>query len=69
MGIISILPGKLRQRKDLIIVKSANEHGIEFDLLKVSIQGRMKPLPEVIQTAAAGNVGILLRIQGIQAQV
>ena len=64
-----ILPGKLRQRKDLIIVKSANEHGIEFDLLKVSIQGRMKPLPEVIQTASAGNVGILLRIQGIQAQV
>lgn len=64
-----ILPGKLRQRKDLIIVKSANEHGIEFDLLKVSIQGRMKPLPEVIQTAVAGNVGILLRIQGIQAQV
>ena len=50
-------------------MQKAREHGIEFDLLKVSIQGRMKPLPEVIQTAVAGNVGILLRIQGIQAQI
>ena len=54
---------------NLIIVESADEHGIDLDLLKPGCQGGIDPGERISERTDPGDVMELLRIQSIQADV
>ena len=64
-----VLPGQLRQGGDLVVVKAADEHRIDLHLVKARIQCGVDAPQGLLQAAPAGDVGIFLCVQGVQADV
>ena len=62
-------PGQLRQLGNFPVVEAADEHGVELDFVKAGVQRRLQARQGLFQTAAPGDIGVFLRIQGIQAEI
>ena len=57
-----VLPGKLCQGKDLVIIEPADKHCIELDLAEACIQGCMESPPKILQISVSGDFSILFRV-------
>ena len=64
-----IAQGQRRQCLDFIVVKAADENAVDLHGPEARLQRRFQPCQSLLQLPHPGDVGVFLRVQGVQADI